>query len=64
VKKAIGNSSAPGNLVFDAFGGVGSTLMACEQTNRIARIIELKPNYCDIILGRWENATGKVAVKL
>ena len=49
---------------FDLFGGSGSTLMACEQLNRKCYMAELDEHYCDVILQRWENFTGKPAVKL
>lgn len=49
-------------LVLDLFGGSGSTLIACEKTNRQARLMELDPKYCDVIVKRWEEFTGKKAV--
>jgi DNA modification methylase len=49
-------------MVFDPFGGSGSTLIACEKTGRHARLMELDPIYCDVIVKRWENYTGKTAV--
>ena len=58
IERAIQNSSLAGQTVLDAFGGSGSTLIACEQTKRIARLIELDPKYCDVIIKRWENLTG------
>ena len=58
IERAIQNSSLAGQLVLDAFGGSGSTLIACEQTKRVARLIELDPKYCDVIVTRWENLTG------
>ena len=61
VQKSIVNSSKPGNVVLDSFGGSGSTLIACEQTNRKCRMVELDPQYCDVILARWEKFTGKTA---
>jgi DNA modification methylase len=48
-------------LVFDPFGGSGSTLIAAEKTGRAARLIEISPNYCDVIVKRWEDFTGKKA---
>lgn len=54
-KRAILNSSKRGDVVLDAFGGSGSTLMACEATGRKARIIELDPKFCDVIRKRWEH---------
>jgi len=60
--KAIKNSSAIKNIVLDLFGGSGSTLMACEQLNRINRTMEYEPKYCEAILNRWEKFTDKKAV--
>lgn len=61
VARAIQNSSAPGDLVFDPFGGSGTTLIACEQTRRRCATIELDPAYCDVIVARWEKLTGQQA---
>ena len=47
--------------IVDLFGGSGSTLIACEQLNRKCYMMELDPHYCDVILQRWENLTGKKA---
>lgn len=54
-------SSDVGDIVADLFAGSGSTLIACEQTNRVARVIEFEPKYCDVIIKRWETLTGKKA---
>jgi len=51
-----------GKIVLDLFGGSGSTLIACEKTSRQCRIMELDPKYCDVIIKRWEEYTGKNAV--
>ena len=51
-------------VVVDLFGGSGSTLIACEQLNRKCYMAEISPEYCDVILQRWENFTGEKAVKL
>jgi len=56
---AIKNHSV--GLVPDLFGGSGSTLIACEKTNRQARLMELDPKYCDVIVKRWQDFTGKIA---
>jgi DNA modification methylase len=56
------NSSNAGTIVFEPFGGSGSTLIACEKTGRKARLMELDPKYCDVIVKRWEDFTGKKAV--
>ena len=61
VQRSLLNSSKPGNIVLDPFGGSGSTLIAAEQTNRKCRMVELDPQYCDVILERWEKFTGKKA---
>ena len=49
------------DIVLDLFGGSGSTLIACEKTGRKARLMELDPKYCDVIVKRWEDFTGKKA---
>ena len=59
--RAITNSSKQDNIILDLFGGSGSTLIACEKLNRKARIMELDPIYCDVIVKRWENFTGAKA---
>lgn len=51
-----------GNVVLDLFGGSGTTLIVCEQTRRHARLMELDPAYCDVIVKRWEDFTGNTAV--
>jgi 16S rRNA G966 N2-methylase RsmD len=53
-----------GDIILDVFGGSGSTLIACEQLNRKCYMCELDPHYCDVIIQRWENLTGKKAVLL
>ncbi len=62
VQKAIRNSSKSRGLVFDPFGGSGSTLIACETTGRDARVIEIDPRYVDVIVKRWQDHTGRKAV--
>lgn len=62
--KLIQNSSKRGDNVIDFFGGSGSTLMACEETGRNCYTLELDPKYADVILTRWEEATGEKAVLL
>lgn len=57
----IGNNTHEGDAVLDLFGGSGTTLIACEQLKRRAYLCELDPHYCDVILQRWENLTGKKA---
>ena len=53
-----------GDVVLDSFGGSGSTLIAAEQLSRKAYLMEIDPHYCDVIIQRWENLTGKQARKL
>ena len=52
------------SIVVDLFGGSGSTLIACEKQSRQARVMELDPKYCDVIVKRWEDFTGKKAILL
>lgn len=61
VARAIKNSSRPNDIVADFFGGSGSTLIACEQLNRVCYMSELDPKFCDVILTRWEKLTGQEA---
>ena len=61
VERAILNSSKSGDIVLDGFGGSGSTLIACEKNNRKARLMELDPKFCDVIVKRWEEYTGRKA---
>lgn len=61
---AIRNTTERGGTVLDLFGGSGSTLIACEQLGRRCCMMELSPRYCDVIIKRWEQFTGKKAVAL
>lgn len=61
INRAIRNSSQPGDIVLDLFGGSGSTLIACQQLDRQCRMMELDPHYCEVIMQRWEKYTGKQA---
>ena len=60
----IKNSSKQEEIVLDVFGGSGTTLIACEQNNRINYMMELDPKYVDVIINRWEIFTGEKAIKL
>ena len=64
LSKAINNSSKQEDIVLDLFMGSGTTIMACEQNNRIAYGMELDPKYVDVIIKRWEDFTGEKAIKL
>lgn len=61
IVKGINNSSKKDDIVLDVFLGSGSTLIACEKTNRVCYGMELDPHYCDVIINRWEQYTGKKA---
>ena len=63
-EEALDKTTRQNNIVMDLFGGSGSTLIACEKINRCARVMELDPKYCDVIVKRWEDFTGKKAVLL
>ena len=63
VERAIRNSSHPGDVVLDPFGGSGTTLIAAEKSGRKARLIELDPKYADVIVRRWQDWTGQQATR-
>lgn len=58
----IENSCKKGDVVLDLFGGSGTTVIACEKSYRHARLMELDPKYCDVIIKRWQDFTGKQAL--
>jgi DNA modification methylase len=60
-ERAIRNSSRRGDLVLDVFAGAGSTLIACEKASRRAAVMELSPQYADVIVRRWEAYTHREA---
>lgn len=60
----MANSSLPGDIILDSFGGSGTTIVAAEQLGRKARLMEYDPKYCDVIIARWEKLTGEKAVKM
>jgi DNA modification methylase len=47
--------------IYEPFAGTGTTLIACEKTGRVNRSMELDPKYCDVIIKRWQDYTGKIA---
>jgi len=61
VERAMRNSSLPGDVVLDPFGGSGTTLIAAEKSGRQARLIELDPKYVDVIVRRWQEYAGAQA---
>ena len=64
IENACLNSTKEGQIVLDIFGGSGSTLIACEKTKRKCRVMEVDPHYCDVVVKRWEDYTGKRAEKI
>ena len=56
------NNTKGGDQVLDSFGGSGTTLIAAEKNGRVARLMELDPKYCDVIVKRWQDWTGKIAI--
>jgi DNA modification methylase len=63
VERAIRNSSRPGDIVLDPFGGSGTTLIAAEKAGRIGWLIELDPKYVDVIVRRWQDWSGQEAYR-
>jgi DNA modification methylase len=61
-EQALADFTKTSNIVLDLFGGSGSTLIACERQHRKARLMELDPIYCDVIVKRWEDFTGNTAI--
>jgi DNA modification methylase len=61
VERALVNSTKPGDIVVDLFGGSGSTLIGCERRGRKARLMEIDPRYADVIIRRWQEYTGQQA---
>ena len=60
--RPILNNSKKGQSVYDPFGGSGTTLIACEKSDRSCYMMELSPAYVDIIIARWEKETGQEAI--
>lgn len=61
IANAILDGTQAGDIVLDAFGGSGTTIIAAEQLGRRCRMMELDPHYVDVIIARWEEFTGKKA---
>lgn len=64
VENCMRDATKEGDIVLDLFGGSGTTMIAAENLGRKARLMELDPHYCDVIISRWENATGLRAEKI
>lgn len=64
LRRLVLNITKRGGVVYDPFGGSGSTLLACEQTRRRCIMVELEPEYCATIIRRWETLSGKKAIKV
>ena len=62
--RAINNSTTPDQIVLDPFLGSGTTLIACEQLDRICYGMEISPQYCEVICQRWEKFTGQTRLKI
>jgi DNA modification methylase len=62
MKRPIVNNTDEGEFVYDPFSGSGTTFIAAERTNRKCLGIELNPVYCDAIIRRWQQETGKKAI--
>ena len=62
--RLIRNSCPMGGVVYDPFGGSGTTLLACEQNGRTCWMVELDPRFVAVIIRRWEALTGQKAVRL
>jgi DNA modification methylase len=60
VTRALVNSSNSGAVVLDPFGGSGTTMVAAHLTDRVSRLIEISPAYCDVIARRWQTLTGEL----
>lgn len=64
VENCMLDGSKEGDEILDIFGGSGTTMIAAEQLGRKARLMEIDPHYCDVIIARWEKLTGREAVKV
>jgi DNA modification methylase len=64
VERAIRNSTRPGEVVYDAFAGSGTTLIAAERSGRASFAMEIDPRYAQVALERWQAFTGRRAVRL
>jgi DNA modification methylase len=62
VERAVVNSSKRDGIVLDPFGGSGTTVIACEAKGRHSRVIEIERRYCDVIVKRWQDFTGRAAI--
>ena len=58
----VNNSSKQGDIIFDSFLGSGTTIIACEKLQRVCFGLEYDPKYCDVIIQRWQQFTGKEAI--
>ena len=62
ISQILEDFSKPNDIVYDPFLGSGTTLIASEKTNRICYGMEIDPGYCDVIIKRWQDATGQIAI--
>ena len=63
VERALRNTSRPGDTELDPFGGSGTTVIAAAKSGRKARMIELDPKYCDVIVRRWQDFSAQAALR-
>jgi len=63
MRRPIENNSSPGQAVYDPFVGSGTTIIAAEMTGRACHALEISPQYCDVVITRWQNFTGQQATK-
>ncbi len=63
IRRMVGYHTLPGEVVSEPFGGSGTALIACEIAGRRCFALELAPEFCDVIVQRWERLTGKTAVR-
>lgn len=64
IERLLKNNARPGDLVFDPFGGSGSTLIAADRLGMVATLCELDPGYCDVIVARWQEYSGRKATRI
>lgn len=64
VENCLKDGTIKGDIVLDVFGGSGTTIIACERQDRFARLMEIDPHYCDVIIARWEQMTKEKAIKI
>ena len=64
IRRMVEYHTAPGEVVYEPFGGSGTAVIACELTGRVCYALELAPAFCDVIAARWEGVTGQTAIRI